>query len=275
MVLMGSCFADNIGGKLQEAHFHCCVNPFGTLYNPMSVGKALKDIIAGRNYSATDSEIFNSESIWHSWMHHSRFSADNAESLVENINGSIRKAHEHLLNSRLLIITLGSSYVYRLKEDNRIVANCHKMNEKLFDRSRLNVDDIVDEWIPLLDELHNMNPQLKVMFTVSPIRHKRDGLHANQLSKATLLLAVDRLCELRKDLCLYFPAYEIMMDELRDYRFYADDMVHPSPLAVEYIWERFSTAFFDRKTMDKATEWRKFEATQRHRSIIDKVKSKN
>jgi hypothetical protein len=272
---MGSCFADNIGGKLQEAHFHCCVNPFGTLYNPMSVGKALKDIIAGRNYSATDSEIFNSESIWHSWMHHSRFSADSAESLVENINGSIRKAHEHLLNSRLLIITLGSSYVYRLKEDNRIVANCHKMNEKLFDRSRLNVDDIVEEWIPLLDELHNMNTQLKVMFTVSPIRHKRDGLHANQLSKATLLLAVDRLCELRKDLCLYFPAYEIMMDELRDYRFYADDMVHPSPLAVEYIWERFSTAFFDRKTMDKATEWRKFEATQRHRSIIDKVKSKN
>ena len=273
MVLMGSCFADNIGGKLQEAHFHCCVNPFGTLYNPMSVGQALKDIIAGRNYSVTDSEIFNSESIWHSWMHHSRFSADNAESLVENINGSIRKAHEHLQNSRLLIITLGSSYVYRLKEDNRIVANCHKMNEKLFDRSRLNVDDIVDEWIPLLDELHNMNPQLKVMFTVSPIRHKRDGLHANQLSKATLLLAVDRLCELRKDLCLYFPAYEIMMDELRDYRFYADDMVHPSPLAVEYIWERFSTAFFDRKTMDKATEWRKFEAAQRHRSIIDKVKS--
>ena len=270
MVLMGSCFADNIGGKLQEAHFHCCVNPFGTLYNPMSVGQALKDIIAGRNYSVTDSEIFNSESIWHSWMHHSRFSADNAESLVENINGSIRKAHEHLLNSRLLIITLGSSYVYRLKEDNRIVANCHKMNEKLFDRSRLNVDDIVDEWIPLLDELHNMNPQLKVMFTVSPIRHKRDGLHANQLSKATLLLAVDRLCELRKDLCLYFPAYEIMMDELRDYRFYADDMVHPSPLAVEYIWERFCTAFFDRKTMDKVTEWRKFEAAQRHRSIINK-----
>ena len=268
MVLMGSCFADNIGGKLQEAHFRCCVNPFGTLYNPMSVGQALKDIIAGRNYSVTDSEIFNSENIWHSWMHHSRFSADNAQSLVENINGSIRKAHEHLQNSRLLIITLGSSYVYRLKEDNRIVANCHKMNEKLFDRSRLNVDDIVDEWIPLLDELHNMNPQLKVMFTVSPIRHKRDGLHANQLSKATLLLAVDRLCELRKDLCLYFPAYEIMMDELRDYRFYADDMVHPSPLAVEYIWERFSTAFFDRKTMDKATEWRKFEATQRHRSII-------
>lgn len=268
MVLMGSCFADNIGGKLQEAHFRCCVNPFGTLYNPMSVGKALKDIIAGRNYSVTDSEIFNSESIWHSWMHHSRFSADNAESLVENINGSIRKAHEHLLNSRLLIITLGSSYVYRLKEDNRIVANCHKMNEKLFDRSRLNVDDIVDECIPLLDELHDINPQLKVMFTVSPIRHKRDGLHANQLSKATLLLAVDRLCEHRKDLCLYFPAYEIMMDELRDYRFYADDMVHPSPLAVEYIWERFCTAFFDRKTMDKVTEWRKFEAAQRHRSII-------
>lgn len=273
MVLMGSCFADNIGGKLQEAHFRCCINPFGTLYNPMSVSQALKDIIACRNYSATDSEIFNSENIWHSWMHHSRFSADSAESLVENINASIRTAHEHLINSSLLIITLGSSYVYRLKEDNRIVANCHKMSETLFNRNRLNTDDIVNEWLPLLDELHNTNPHLKVMFTVSPIRHKRDGLHANQLSKATLLLAVDRLCELRKELCLYFPAYEIMMDELRDYRFYADDMVHPSPLAVEYIWERFCTAFFDRKTTEKVTEWRKFEAAQRHRSIIDKVKS--
>ena len=269
MVLMGSCFANNIGGKLQEAHFPCCVNPFGTLYNPMSVSKALKDIIAGRNYSATDSEIFNSESIWHSWMHHSRFSASNAESLVANVNNSIHQAHESLQNCRLLIVTLGSSYVYRLKEDGRVVANCHKMNERLFDRSRISVEDIINEWLPLLDSLQGINPQLKVMFTVSPIRHKRDGLHANQLSKATLLLAVDRLCEQRKHMCLYFPAYEIMMDELRDYRFYADDMVHPSPLAVEYIWERFCTAFFDKKTMEKITEWRKYEAAKRHRNLLN------
>jgi hypothetical protein len=130
------------------------------------------------------------------------------------------------------------------------------------------VEDVVDEWLPLLDELHAANPDMKVMFTVSPIRHKRDGLHANQLSKSVLLLAVDRLCAERPDMCLYFPAYEIVMDELRDYRFYADDLVHPSAMAVEYIWERFCDAFFDRRTMEKVTEWRKYEAHRRHRPLI-------
>ena len=130
------------------------------------------------------------------------------------------------------------------------------------------MDEIVDEWTALIDEIRMANPQIRVMFTVSPIRHKRDGLHANQLSKATLLLAADRLCQLRPEACIYFPSYEIMMDELRDYRFYADDMVHPTPLAVEYIWERFCDAFFDRRTMEKIAECRKIEAAKRHRTII-------
>lgn len=268
MLLIGSCFADNIGGKLNEAHFDCCVNPFGTLYNPLSIRKTLADIIKGRGYETGDTELFEHEGVWHSWMHHTRFSSTDKNNLVEKINTSIKEAHEHLKKCSLLIVTLGSAYVYRLKDDARIVANCHKMNEKLFDRKRLAVDEIVSEWLPLLDELREINPQIKVMFTVSPIRHKRDGFHANQLSKATLLLAADSLCEERSDMCLYFPAYEIMMDELRDYRFYADDMVHPSTLAVEYIWERFCDAFFNRKTMDKIAEWRKFEAAQRHRTIM-------
>ena len=142
------------------------------------------------------------------------------------------------------------------------------MRESEFVRGRLSVEDVVDEWLPLLDELHAANPDMKVMFTVSPIRHKRDGLHANQLSKSVLLLAVDRLCAERPDMCLYFPAYEIVMDELRDYRFYADDLVHPSAMAVEYIWERFCDAFFDRRTMEKVTEWRKYEAHRRHRPLM-------
>jgi len=268
MLLIGSCFADNIGGKLNEAHFDCCVNPFGTLYNPLSIRKALADIIKGRGYETGDTELFEHGGVWHSWMHHTRFSSTDKNNLVEKINTSINEAHEHLKKCSLLIVTLGSAYVYRLKDDARIVANCHKMNEKLFDRKRLAVDEIVGEWLPLLGGLRKMNPHIKVMFTVSPIRHKRDGFHANQLSKATLLLAADSLCEERSDMCLYFPAYEIMMDELRDYRFYADDMVHPSTLAVEYIWERFCDAFFNRKTMDKIAEWRKFEAAQRHRTIM-------
>lgn len=271
MMLIGSCFADNIGAKLSEAHFRCYVNPFGTLYNPMSVAESLRQIRANRTYTQTDREVFNSsDDIWHSWMHHSRFSANSAEKLISNINASINEAHNELAKCHLLIITLGTAYVYRLKEDCRIVANCHKISESTFMRTRLTVDEIVDEWTPLLNELQQVNPEIKVMFTVSPIRHKRDGLHANQLSKATLLLAVDRLCQLNSSQCIYFPAYEIMMDELRDYRFYADDMVHPSPLAVEYIWERFCDAFFDKQTMEKAIAWRKHEAANRHRTIVQR-----
>ncbi len=290
VVLIGSCFADNVGEKLREAHFRCCVNPFGTLYNPMSVAEAIQWIVRSEELGVRSEELFccavacpdgnnsslltphsslnNSSLIWHSWMHHSRFSASSAEVLVDNINAAIAEGHEALKNAKLLIVTLGSAYVYRLAETGRIVANCHKQDERMFRRGRVSVSDIVDEWLPLIDELRTMNPQIRIMFTVSPIRHKRDGLHANQLSKATLLLAVDELCERRPDMCCYFPAYEIMMDELRDYRFYADDMVHPSSLAVEYIWQRFSDTFFDRKTQEEAERWRKVAKRERHRTII-------
>ncbi len=261
VVLIGSCFADNVGTKLQEANFRCCVNPFGTLYNPMSIAEAIR-----RPHSSL---LFQSDGIWHSWMHHSRFSAPSAEQLVDNINSAIVEAHDMLKTARLLIVTFGSAYVYRLADTGQIVANCHKQDERMFRRSRISVSDIVDEWLPLIDELQAINPQLKVMFTVSPIRHKRDGLHANQLSKAVLLLAVDELCERRPDVCLYFPAYEIMMDELRDYRFYADDMVHPSPLAAEYIWQRFSETYFDRRTQEEAEKWRKVAKREKHRTIIE------
>jgi hypothetical protein len=268
IMLLGSCFADNIGAKLAEGHFDCNINPFGTLYNPLSVAEALRQIMKGRTYSADDREVFCFNGIWHSWMHHSRFSAGDAAELTGKVNEAIAAARNDLQRCSLLVVTLGSAYVYRLKEDGRVVANCHKMNESIFERSRLEVDEIVDEWTALIDEMRMANPQIRVMFTVSPIRHKRDGLHANQLSKATLLLAADRLCQLRPEACIYFPSYEIMMDELRDYRFYADDMVHPTPLAVEYIWERFCDAFFDRRTMEKVAECRKIEAAKRHRTII-------
>ncbi len=277
VVLIGSCFADNVGEKLREAHFRCCVNSFGTLYNPMSVAEAIR-MIREKGKVKSEEWLFSEEHsspltphsslIWHSWMHHSRFSAPSAEMLVDNINSAIVEGHGALQSAKLLIVTFGSAYVYRLADSGRVVANCHKQDERMFRRSRVSVSDIVDEWLPLIDELRAMNPQLKVMFTVSPIRHKRDGLHANQLSKATLLLAVDELCERRPDVCLYFPAYEIMMDELRDYRFYADDMVHPSSLAVEYIWQRFSDTFFDRKTQEEAERWRKVAKRERHRTII-------
>jgi hypothetical protein len=225
--------------------------------------------------SATSPEIVGHNGKWHSMLHHGDFSRNTKEELIDAINHSINVNHNRANGCDTVILTFGTAYAYIFNKNNAVAGNCHKLPAKEFTRRLLSIEEIVDSTSAVIERYRKANPNIRFIFTVSPIRHKRDGLHANQLSKATLLLAVDRLCELRKDLCLYFPAYEIMMDELRDYRFYADDMVHPSPLAVEYIWERFSTAFFDRKTMDKATEWRKFEAAQRHRSIIDKVKSKN
>ncbi len=268
MVLIGSCFADNIGAKLQEAHFDCCVNPFGTLYNPLSVTEALSESIRGRRYATSDQEVFEADGVWHSWMHHSRFSAATAEELVANINTAIEEAHEALRKCRLLIITLGTAYVYRMASTGRVVANCHKQSEILFHRNRLTVSEVKESLHTLIQQLTELNPDVKVMFTVSPIRHKRDGYHANQLSKSTLLLAVDELCAAMPDTCMYFPAYEIMMDELRDYRFYADDMVHPSSLAVEYIWERFTDAFFDRTTKEEAERWRKINKRKEHKKIV-------
>jgi hypothetical protein len=176
-----------------------------------------------------------------------------------------------LRGADVLIVTLGTAIIYRLKETGMLVANCHKQTDSLFVRERLNAYDIVDQWQMLLQLLESVNPNLKVIFTVSHIRHKRDGYHVNQISKGILLQAVDEIVngQLPNSKCGYFPSYEIMMDELRDYRFYADDMIHPSTQAVEYIWQRFQDTYFDNKTKDvvaKATkEWRQSQ----HRIIIN------
>ena len=226
IMLMGSCFADNIGERLKSAKFNCLANPFGTLYNPLSISQALRQVISGRIYSEGDEELFRgNDGLWHSWMHHSRFSSADMSECISTINSSISKASFQLKDIDKLIITFGSSWVYRLKRNGSVVANCHKQNDKLFNRERLTPEEIVSEWNTLVSELKTMSPKLEIIFTVSPIRHRKDGFHANQLSKAGLLLAVDSICSSNSSFCSYFPAYEIMMDELRDYRFYADDML--------------------------------------------------
>lgn len=191
--------------------------------------------------------------------------------MVERINSTTHRVADFLRGADVLIVTLGTAIIYRLKETGMLVANCHKQPDSLFVRERLNAYDIVDQWQMLLQLLESVNPNLKVIFTVSPIRHKRDGYHVNQISKGILLQAVDEIVngQLPNSKCGYFPSYEIMMDELRDYRFYADDMIHPSTQAVEYIWQRFQDTYFDNKTKDvvaKATkEWRQSQ----HRIIIN------
>ena len=296
VLLVGSCFADEVGGRMLRGGFDAMVNPFGTLYNPASIAASLLRSISekevemprgDRNVDFASAEAYPRGTmersrgvrqgvaegyvfqdamtgVWHSWMHHSSFSSSDSSELVERVNRTTHEVADFLRRADVLIVTFGTAIVYRLKETGMLVANCHKQPDRLFVRERLNAYDIVDQWQMLLQLLESVNPRLKVIFTVSPIRHKRDGYHVNQISKGILLQAVDEMD------VEYYPAYEIMMDELRDYRFYASDMIHPSDTAVEYIWQRFQDTYFDNKTKDavaKATkEWRQSQ----HRTIVSK-----
>lgn len=246
LLLLGSCFAGTIGARLTSARFRCDVNPYGVLYNPLSISTALREILAGKCYDADD--LFFFRDLWHSPMHHSDFSAPTPEATLLRINSRLQTAHEQLPTCHCLLLTLGSAWVYRQKNPDRIVGNCHRLPEASFSRSMLSVDDIVLDYRSLLSGLLGRCPELKIIFTVSPIRHLRDGMHANQLSKSTLLLAINALETEFSGRVFYFPAYELLMDELRDYRFYGDDLVHPSETAVNYIWQRFGETCFPEET---------------------------
>lgn len=262
IMLWGSCFTENIGNLLKENKFQCDVNPFGTLYNPLSIAKALHQVMEDKQYQSSD--LFEAGGLWHSWMHHSAFSVSDKEACLDGINARMNESNSFLKECNWLIITWGTAYVYALKENEEVVGNCHKQPDKIFERRRLSVSEIVCEWTLLLEKLKQVNPDLKVVLTVSPIRHAKDGMHGNQLSKSTLLLAVDELCKTCPE-CIYFPSYEIMMDELRDYRFYADDMMHPSKLAVEYIWECFGNTYFGDTTKGIMKEWQDISKRLNHK----------
>jgi hypothetical protein len=245
LLFLGSCFADSIGGRMAERKFNACVNPFGTLYNPLSVAMALSRLREPTPFGEGD--LFQHDGLYHSFMHHSSFSAPTAEGCLSAINSSLAYAAQHLASAKWLFISFGTAYVYRLVEDfietvtqrYRVVTNCHKVRDIDFTREMLSVSAIIKEWEPLLA---SSEISQRFIFTVSPIRHFRDGAHQNSISKATLLLAIDELCRRFPYKATYFPAYELLLDELRDYRFYADDMLHPSPLAADYIFERFCEA---------------------------------
>ena len=238
LMLMGSCFAAHIGARLQEARFRCDANPYGVLYNPLSISAALREMQAGKVYAAAD--LYPHQGLWHSPMHHGDFSAATPDEALQRINSRLRPASAALPALDFLLLTWGTAWVYEDRATGHVAGNCHKRPETCFLRRRLAVDEIVEDAASLFDALWQQNASLQVVLTVSPIRHVRDGLHDNQLSKATLLLAADRLCAAFPGRVFYFPAYELLQDELRDYRFYADDLVHPSPLAVRYVWERFA-----------------------------------
>lgn len=252
LMLLGSCFAENIGEKLVGNKFQVDVNPFGILYNPLSVKAALMDLIEEKKF--VEADIFDHEGIFKSFSHHSRFSNTNSKECLAQINNRITHSSQWLKQADRLIVTFGSAFVYFHKESGAVVSNCHKMPDKTFHRNRIGIDLIVSEWSDLIKKLLALNPKLKITFTISPIRHWKDGAHENQLSKATLLLSIDQLVK-ENECCSYFPAYEIVMDELRDYRFYAEDMIHPSDLAIDYIWNRFSQTQLSKQCQQLIIEW--------------------
>ena len=243
VVLLGSCFSDNIGGKLSAALFNTTVNPMGTLYNPMSIAHGVQQLIDCTPVAGKD--LFMQGGVWNSFDFHSRHSLPDKQATIDRMNQRIQQGHIALKDARLLTITLGTAIVYRLRTTGEVVANCHKVPQHEFERKMATVDEMAHALDEMLTALHGFNPDLKIILTVSPIRHIADGLDTNSLSKASLRIAIHEAMARHSDYCDYFPAYEIMLDDLRDYRFYTSDMVHPSDVAVEYIWQAFQATYLD------------------------------
>ncbi|MEG0795292.1 MAG: GSCFA domain-containing protein [Odoribacter sp.] len=263
ILMIGSCFTENIGEKLAYFKFNIDLNPCGIVYNPFSVANVLQLLLAHKRL--TGSDLLPNNGKWVSLLHHGRFSALQAADCLKNINERLELSAARLKTTNVLIITWGTSWVYRYKENGMIVSNCHKFPAAAFDRFRLTVAEIVEKYTELIARLKTLTPDLQILFTVSPVRHWKDGAHGNQLSKSVLLLAIDEL--VRKFDCVsYFPAYEIVMDELRDYRFYAEDMLHPSTRTIDYIWEKFGENYLSKETEPLRKRIDKINKTLLHRS---------
>ncbi len=265
ILMMGSCFSEHIGRRMKEEKFDCTLNPFGIVFNPLSILQALQRLKENNTFQA--SELVPGQGLWHSLMHHGSFSAPSQEETLAHIRSSYPEAAARYAGNDLLILTWGSAYVYIHKEKGTVVANCHKLPASHFQQKRLSMEEIIQPYTPFLKEWLAERPGRRVLLTVSPVRHLRDGLHENQLSKATLLLAADALQQAFPGQVHYFPAYEILMDELRDYRFYDADMLHPSPVTVEYIYEQFSSCCFPSDTQRAARECRELSRMLSHRPL--------
>ena len=287
IVMLGSCFAENIGKKLIECGFNVVMNPMGILYNPISIHKALERIIEGREFTAD--ELFYHNGLWASFMHHGSFSHSDKSEALKMMNERLLEAHHQLKNATHLIITFGSSEVY--EHDGQVVANCHKLPSRQFTHRLLSINEITTQYCPPVSEqsteslaskycppvlggravggggqtLLTPNSSLLTIFTISPVRYLGEGAHHGQINKATLLLATDQIC--RETGADYFPSYEIMMDELRDYRYYATDMIHLSEVAIDYIFERFTTTYLTEEAIRTAEEIKKIKKSLSHRPL--------
>lgn len=263
IAFFGSCFADNISSQFANRKFHTLANPFGTVYNPVSMARQVKAIASGKVYGEED--VFQDarcDRLWHCFDAHSSLSASSREECIEKLNTATTQAREFLQKADVVFITLGTAFVYFLKSTGDAVSNCHRQDPSHFERQMIPVEGSARALESIVADLHRIRADIRIVFTVSPLRHMADGAHENSLSKATLQLAIN------KTGAEYFPSYEIVIDELRDYRFYADDMVHLSKTAEDYIFERMVETYCDERTRGDIAAVEKFLKSANHR-IVD------
>lgn len=282
IVSLGSCFAVNIGQKFDYFKFRNTTNPFGILFHPLALEKFIGYALQRKQF--TDSDIFELNDLWHCFDAHSDLSHRDKEVLLNNLNSAGSLAYAELKEATHLIITLGTAWVYRNIASGNLVANCHKVPQKEFTKELLSPETIKQSLESIIARVTEVNPKLNFIFTVSPVRHIKDGFTENQWSKANLISALHQTINNKQQTINYFPSYEIMMDELRDYRFYAEDMIHPSAIAVDYIWERFTEAYIAseaQQTMkladniQKGLSHRSFNPdTEQHRAFLQKLDEK-
>lgn len=264
---LGSCFAENMGDKFDYFKFRNNTNPFGIIFNPVSIEKLIKRVVKQELF--TEKDIFFHNERWHCFEVHSDLSNSNKEEFLENLNKISKETFDRLQQATHIIITYGTSWIYRSVEKNTIVANCHKIPQKQFSKELLSVDEIhksIENTINLIQEI---NPNSNFIFTISPVRHIKDGFAENQLSKSHLFAALHATLKskISNQKSEYFPSYEIVMDELRDYRFYKEDMLHPNQIAVDYIWERFSENIISQNALQVMNEVAEIQKGLNHRSF--------
>ncbi|MBL7911456.1 MAG: GSCFA domain-containing protein [Bacteroidia bacterium] len=264
LFLIGSCFSENIGALLKQHKFNTSSNPNGILFNPASIHQSLTDILNAKDLS--DNFILSRNGLYYSYLHHTSINAPSANELKENVNSQTKKAQAYLKESDVLVITFGTAFFYHHLTTGQVVANCHKQPQQIFEKNLLAVNEIVSAYTGLIKKLQNFNPKLKIIFTVSPVKYLRDGVTENNLSKSTLILSVHELIKQNKK-CCYFPAYELVNDDLRDYRFYKEDLAHPNEQAITYVWEKFSDACFNDRTIELNKQIYKLNQALNHREM--------
>ncbi len=267
VLMIGSCFSENIHKKLVLHKFNSAVNPYGILFNPNSIFQNINKVL--QTDQTEENELIQHDQLWHSFDHHSSFSDPDKSICLKHISDSKEKLKSAITESKFLILTFGTAFIYKHIESNRFVANCHKIPQSEFQKKLLSISEITKEFDKTFRQVKEVNPSIKIILTLSPVRHWKDGVVENQKSKAILHLAISEICD-RNENAEYFPSYEIVMDDLRDYRFYNPDLLHPNQMAIDYIWEKFSQTYFNQETLELNTKIEQIQKSVHHRPLHPK-----